>query len=108
MSAIIIFANKSLKIMKYGFSDRFLHALAYAILTFLIYLPVKYNLSFKHRFLISLAISIGFGFLDEINQLRIKTRTFDLNDIKYNLVGTVIILFIIKISELIYQKIKNS
>ena len=76
--------------------DVFNHLLEYgflAILSYRAFSNSKINILNKKAFLIAILFTISYGIIDEIHQLFVPTRLFEIKDIISNSIGTFIILF---------------
>lgn len=78
-------------------SDKLLHAAEYFILAFLILFALQRTtaLKFSTCFWIVLAAGTIYGLSDEIHQLYVSTRHFDLTDLLADVCGMLVLFFIL-------------
>ncbi len=93
--AVLIFLGSSLPIASSsaggGIVDKLLHFTEFAVFTFLLArLLTKTERPFLKRYLISIAISIGclYGLSNELHQLMIPGRSFEIADLLADLAGS--------------------
>lgn len=77
-------------------SDKINHVIAFFVLSFMFYLNSK-------RWELNLAFCFTFGLMIEIIQYLSKTRTFDLYDVLFNVIG----VFVFLLGVYLFNKIKS-
>jgi VanZ family protein len=91
--------------------DKFQHFGAYALLTFILYLALKFQnrvwLFKNNPTLFAALIAFSFGFIMEIQQLLLTNRTFNKYDLLANLLGSLLMILMIKFGIKIFKVIRE-
>ena len=92
--------------------DKIQHFGAYALLTFILYLALKFQnrilLLKNNPALFAALIAFSFGFMMEIQQLLLTSRTFNKYDLLANMIGSILMILIIKFGIKIFKVIRTS
>ncbi len=92
--------------------DKFQHFGAYALMTFILYLALQFQnrvlLLKNNSALFAAVLAFSFGFLMEIQQLFLASRTFNKYDLLANVLGSILMILIIKFGIKIYKVIRAS
>lgn len=83
------------------------HVGAFGVLAILLYHALQAGLrrSFRYPFLAVLALTIGFGVVDELHQALVPGRTASLVDLGYDSLGAVVFLLGLKVSLLLQTRL---
>ena len=77
-----------------GVDFSILHIPEYFVLSFLVFRSMNnFNFSNRKRILISILFSFIFGITDEIHQIFVPGRTFDIMDMIFNFIGSSLIVY---------------
>jgi VanZ family protein len=92
--------------------DKFLHFIAYGILTFILYFALYFqtniNLFKKYPATFSLIFVSVFGLLDELRQLYMVSRTANILDWYANFLGSLLVIIVIQSTIHLIKKYNNS
>jgi VanZ family protein len=97
---------------KFVYFDKFQHFGAYALLTFILFLALKFQnrviLLKNNPALFAALFAFSFGFMMEIQQLLLTSRTFNKYDLLANLLGSILMILMIKFGIKIFRVIRAS
>jgi len=98
-SQSIIYADAALKEKGVFIGRWMLHIIEYAILSLLLYRALIKTKFKKYNFALAVIISVLYGLSDEIHQLFVLGRAFDVFDLIFDFIGAVLMQILIKIKE---------
>ena len=78
------------------FVDKFIHLIEYGILGFLLYRALRVSKLAKQVFILAIIFSILYALSDEIHQLFVPGRKFDLWDLAADSVGAILVTLYLK------------
>jgi VanZ family protein len=67
--------------------DKVMHALVYGVLTYLLFVAISYKSTKNNLLIFAITLCILYGFIIELIQKVLPTRTFDMYDMLANTIG---------------------